>query len=178
MPETLQIKTPNKEMTGDAKLDTSIKDVCTPTVEYDLSTFQVDLILQNNTRNKSITLLGCFPSISKTDKAIVILEKLAFRENEVLAGKQEGEAGEIAQNPQEDNSANEVEKKDSLDNSKEDIKSISSSEGSSASYFCPDLKVHKEFINNIYGNYRLTPPADLNSIYQSITDLINYNSLS
>uniref|UniRef100_A0A1B0GEB2 m7GpppX diphosphatase n=1 Tax=Glossina morsitans morsitans TaxID=37546 RepID=A0A1B0GEB2_GLOMM len=52
-------------------------------VKYNLANFHLQRILNNNTRNKSITLLGCFPEQSDTDKAVVIFEKQAFRESEV-----------------------------------------------------------------------------------------------
>lgn len=45
---------------------------------YDLSNFKISEILLNNTRSKTITLLGIFPDLSDEDKAIVVLEKSAF----------------------------------------------------------------------------------------------------
>lgn len=53
---------------------------------YDLSTFQLERILTNNSKSKSICVLGKFPSQQSSDimeQAIVVLEKTAFTENDV-----------------------------------------------------------------------------------------------
>jgi len=42
---------------------------------YDLKKFQLKRILNNNSKSKSITLLGTFPDLSDTDAAIVVFEK-------------------------------------------------------------------------------------------------------
>lgn len=112
---------------------------------YDLNKFRLQRILNNNTRNKSIALLGNFPDLSDSDKAIVIFEKKAFQESEVAT-------------------------KNSCANNEENGTKIEAKEGEQVeekgdlekpSYFCNDLKVQTEFINNIYGSYQCTPPAKL-----------------
>ncbi|XP_067647807.1 m7GpppX diphosphatase [Eurosta solidaginis] len=50
---------------------------------YQLSTFKLARILQNNTLRKTIALVGTFPNISETDAAVVLLEKQAFKESDV-----------------------------------------------------------------------------------------------
>ncbi|KAI9580741.1 hypothetical protein GQX74_013242 [Glossina fuscipes] len=47
----------------------------TGVVKYNLTNFRLQRILNNNTRDESIALLGCFPEQSDTDKAVVIFEK-------------------------------------------------------------------------------------------------------
>lgn len=53
---------------------------------YDLSTFHLDRILSNNTKSKTITVLGTFPSPKSPEinnQAIVVLEKTAFTDIDV-----------------------------------------------------------------------------------------------
>ncbi|EDW66976.1 m7GpppX diphosphatase [Drosophila virilis] len=53
---------------------------------YDLTKFRLKRILNNNSKCKSITLLGTFPDLSETDAAIVVFEKNAYRESDVATG--------------------------------------------------------------------------------------------
>lgn len=55
-----------------AKLNVS-SEIKSPT--YDLTKFRLKRILNNNSKSKSITLLGTFPDLSETDAAIVVFEK-------------------------------------------------------------------------------------------------------
>uniref|UniRef100_A0A1B0BTG2 Transcription initiation factor TFIID subunit 12 domain-containing protein n=1 Tax=Glossina palpalis gambiensis TaxID=67801 RepID=A0A1B0BTG2_9MUSC len=91
---------------------------------------------------KSIALLGCFPEQSDTDKALAIFEKQAFRESEVAT-----ESEQSGQQLLEKNCENNV--KDT----------------SLMSYFCGDLKVQTEFINDIYGSYQCVPPVELSGFF-------------
>lgn len=53
---------------------------------YDLSTFQLERILSNNSKAKTICVLGTFPSKKSaeiTEQAIVVLEKTVFTDNDV-----------------------------------------------------------------------------------------------
>lgn len=50
---------------------------------YQISKFKLTKILSNNTNRKTITVLGSFPDTSETDKAVILLEKNAFKENDV-----------------------------------------------------------------------------------------------
>uniref|UniRef100_W8B4G5 m7GpppX diphosphatase n=1 Tax=Ceratitis capitata TaxID=7213 RepID=W8B4G5_CERCA len=50
---------------------------------YDLSKFKLTRILQNNTLRKTIALLGTFPDVSDNDLAVLLLEKQAFKEQDV-----------------------------------------------------------------------------------------------
>ncbi|ALC46760.1 CG2091 [Drosophila busckii] len=68
------------EQTNSPKLNVS-SEIKSPT--YDLSKFRLNRILNNNSKCKSITLLGTFPDLSETDNAIVVFEKNAYRESDV-----------------------------------------------------------------------------------------------
>lgn len=46
--------------------------------QFDFANFRVNSILTNNTKNKTVCLVGNFVDRSETDRAIVILEKTAF----------------------------------------------------------------------------------------------------
>ncbi|CAD6991662.1 unnamed protein product [Ceratitis capitata] len=50
---------------------------------YDLSKFKLTRILQNNTLRKTIALLGTLPDVSDNDLAVLLLEKQAFKEQDV-----------------------------------------------------------------------------------------------
>lgn len=50
---------------------------------YDLSTFQLERILTNSSKTKTICVLGKFPSADSSQPAIVVLEKTAFTEDDV-----------------------------------------------------------------------------------------------
>uniref|UniRef100_A0A1A9US50 m7GpppX diphosphatase n=1 Tax=Glossina austeni TaxID=7395 RepID=A0A1A9US50_GLOAU len=136
---------------ADKVADLQTKEVATLTkqtdgvVKYNLANFHLQRILNNNTRNKSIALLGCFPEQSDTDKAVVILEKQAFRESEVAT--ESNQSGEQL-----------LEK-----NCKDNVKKTSL-----MSYFCSDLKVQTEFINDIYGSYQCVPPVELNGVKTTV----------
>ncbi|KAH8312380.1 hypothetical protein KR044_010463 [Drosophila immigrans] len=63
------------------KLNVSSSEIKSPS--YDLKKFRLKRILNNNSKAKSITLLGTFPDLSETDAAIVVFEKNAYRESDV-----------------------------------------------------------------------------------------------
>lgn len=60
---------------------------------YDLSTFRLERILNNNSKTKTICVLGTFPSqqqsADKTQPAIVVLEKTAFTNNDITSNDDE-----------------------------------------------------------------------------------------
>ncbi|XP_037819880.1 m7GpppX diphosphatase [Lucilia sericata] len=125
------------------------------TPNYDLNKFRLQRILNNNTRNKSIALLGNFPDLSPSDKAIVIFEKKAFQESEVATGKDE----------EEEENAKENGSKESV---KEKVETAEEEEPMKPTYFCSDLIVQTQFINNIYGSYQCTPPAKLSGVKATV----------
>lgn len=45
---------------------------------YNFANFRVDTILTNNTKCKTVCLVGKFLDLSETDRALVLLEKTAF----------------------------------------------------------------------------------------------------
>ncbi|XP_065354915.1 m7GpppX diphosphatase [Calliphora vicina] len=132
----------------------------TPTVvaapTYDLNKFRLQRILNNNTRNKSIALLGNFPDLSASDRAIVIFEKKAFQESDVATAKENEEKNGKDENGKKDETLEKV-----LE-TKEEGSLIK------PTYFCSDLKVQTEFINNIYGSYQCIPPAKLSGVKATV----------
>lgn len=50
-----------------------------PKSKYDFSNFRMCSILTNNTKTKTVCLVGNFVDISETDRALIILEKTAFK---------------------------------------------------------------------------------------------------
>uniref|UniRef100_A0A1B0C0Z1 m7GpppX diphosphatase n=1 Tax=Glossina palpalis gambiensis TaxID=67801 RepID=A0A1B0C0Z1_9MUSC len=149
MPETFitsKMKTKAGVVEADREADLEKKEVATLTkptsvVKYNLTNFRLQRILNNNTRSKSIALLGCFPEQSDADKAVVIFEKQAFRESEVAT--------------ESDQSGKQLLEKNCENNVKDT---------SLMSYFCSDLKVQTEFINDIYGSYQCVPPVELSGV--------------
>uniref|UniRef100_A0A1B0C0Z0 m7GpppX diphosphatase n=1 Tax=Glossina palpalis gambiensis TaxID=67801 RepID=A0A1B0C0Z0_9MUSC len=117
----------------------------TGVVKYNLTNFRLQRILNNNTRNKSIALLGCFPEQSDADKAVVIFEKQAFRGSEVAT--------------ESDQSGKQLLEKNCENNVKDT---------SLMSYFCSDLKGQTEFINDIYGSYQCIPPVELSGVKTTV----------
>ncbi|EDV93664.1 m7GpppX diphosphatase [Drosophila grimshawi] len=69
-----------EQVESSPKLNVS-SEIKSPT--YDLTKFCLKRILNNNSKFKSITLLGTFPDLSETDAAIVVFEKNAYRESDV-----------------------------------------------------------------------------------------------
>ncbi|KAL9888280.1 m7GpppX diphosphatase-like [Glossina fuscipes] len=153
MPETFitsKMKTKAGVVEADKEADLEKKEVATLTkptsvVKYNLTNFRLQRILNNNTRNKSIALLGCFPEQSDADKAVVIFEKQAFRESEVAT--------------ESDQSGKQLLEKNCENNVKDT---------SLMSYFCSDLKVQTEFINDIYGSYQCVPPVELSGVKTTV----------
>lgn len=129
----------------------------TTTPSYDLNKFRLERILNNNTRNKSIALLGNFPHLSDSDRAIIIFEKQAFQESDVATSATlTGDA------------SNGIEKNGNKLPEKKEGEVVETVPLTKPSYFCSDLKVQTEFINNIYGSYKCTPPADLNDVKATV----------
>ncbi|KAH8359975.1 hypothetical protein KR093_009847 [Drosophila rubida] len=72
------------------KLNVSSSEIKSPT--YDLKKFRLKRILNNNSKAKSITLLGTFPDLSESDAAIVVFEKNAYRESDVATEEKDSES--------------------------------------------------------------------------------------
>lgn len=105
---------------------------------YDLSTFQLERILTNNSKSKSICVLGKFPSQQSADlmePAIVVLEKIAFTENDVNT---------LTDDERDDQNA--IERR----------------------YFSFETQIKQEFINDIYGNFQCFPMPAINSNFHHI----------
>ncbi|XP_055377447.1 m7GpppX diphosphatase [Condylostylus longicornis] len=113
--------------------------------EYKLSDFKFENFLNNNTGRKCVTLLGSFPLISETDKAVVILEKIAFTKDNFES------KSEI--NSENENGNHLGQKETDQTNCK---------------FFSHDTKYTTEFINNIYGSYMFYPSPDLNGVKATV----------
>lgn len=111
---------------------------------YDLSKFCIDRILTNNTKSKTITILGKFPSQQndkETEPAIVIFEKGAF----------------TASNFHTENTQNFNDGDDDVKNG-DIVKQIEHS-----TFFSSDTILKIEFLNDIYGNFECFPNPEINS---------------
>lgn len=120
---------------------------------YDLSTFRLERILNNNTKSKTISLLGTFPSQQQQqpeqqsqesiagggDRAIVVLEKTAFTDDDVNTHDVDNV------NADQNNGAAIIDG------------------GLQRRYFSLDTQLKQEFINDIYGNFLCYPQPDINS---------------
>lgn len=73
-------------MTSNENDPATVSDAAEPKSNYDLSKFQPDRLLSNNTDRKTVCVLGKFQHLSGEDQAIIILEKSAFTEEQVLSG--------------------------------------------------------------------------------------------
>lgn len=104
------------------------------TKSYDLSTFQLDRILSNNSKSKTICVLGTFPSqqsADSTEPAIVVFEKTAFTEDDVNTLHDKHDDDELNTKPRR--------------------------------YFSLETQLKQEFINDIYGNFQCFPIPAINS---------------
>lgn len=143
-------KTVDTPEVAEDKCDNQEELVVKDLASYDLNKFHLQRILNNNTRNKSIALLGSFPDLSDSDNAIVIFEKQAFQETDVAT------TGEHAEKNGKEPNDN--------DTTTKEIEEVLTK----PSYFCSDLKVQTEFINNIYGSYQCTPPDKLSGVKATV----------
>lgn len=114
---------------------------------FDLTTFRLTKILSNNSRAKTICVLGEFPDelIDATGRpAIVLLEKTAFIDANVRTASSTHD--------------------DTGDATTVDIDAVATDdESDSKTYFCSQTKLKQEFINDIYGQFQCFPPPDINS---------------
>ncbi|XP_037034086.1 m7GpppX diphosphatase isoform X2 [Bradysia coprophila] len=55
---------------------------------YDFANFRLNCILNNNTKNKTVCLVGHFVDLSETDRALIILEKTAFTEKDLQSSSE------------------------------------------------------------------------------------------
>lgn len=135
---------------------------------YDLSTFRLERVLNNNTKSKTISLLGTFASNQQQQQhqqnpelhteeqqsqesiagggvgggdqpAIVVLEKTAFTDDDVNTN----EHCVVRIDDHSNGGANE--------------------KGLQRRYFSIDTKLKQEFINDIYGNFLCYPQPAINS---------------
>lgn len=72
-------------MTSNENDAVTVRETTEPQSHYDLSKFQPERLLSNNTDRKTVCVLGKFTDKSEDNQAIIILEKSAFTEEQVLS---------------------------------------------------------------------------------------------
>lgn len=123
-------------------------------IELDLCNFRPDRILSNNTRGKTIAILGKFEEESE-QQGIVILEKKAFTKEQIF-GKEENGAGESEGKEKEETNG---ENKEALD---------ASHTTTSLQLWQHVQELKKEFTNDIYTNATLLLDPSINTIKTTI----------
>lgn len=112
---------------------------------YDLKTFRLTKILSNNSRSKTICVLGKFINqpIDNNDRpAIILLEKSAFTDANVSTASSINDDNVTATN---------------------DVTTIIDNDEYSKTYFCSQTELKQEFTNDIYGQFQCFPSPDINS---------------
>lgn len=107
-------------------------------IAYDLSKFRLERILNNNSKSKTICVLGTFPSqqsADTTEPAIVVLEKTAFTEIDVRTHSDDDDDGLNTIQPR---------------------------------FFSLETQLKQEFINDIYGNFQCFPIPAINSNFHHL----------
>lgn len=115
----------------------SLVNVC------DLTAFRLTKILSNNSRAKTICVLGKFidPLSDSNDRqAIILLEKTAFTDANVST---------VSPINDDDVAA--------------DVTTAIDNEQFSKTYFCSQTELKQEFTNDIYGQFQCFPSPDINS---------------
>lgn len=122
---------------------------------YDLSKFRLTRILNNNTKSKTIVVLGKFLSTAGDDdnEAIVVFEKTAFTASNVMTNVNDEDVIAVA------NAIND----DDNQNSNKTINADYSSESNQCTFFSSDTSLKLEFLNDIYGNFKCFPKPEINS---------------
>uniref|UniRef100_A0A182Y9N3 m7GpppX diphosphatase n=1 Tax=Anopheles stephensi TaxID=30069 RepID=A0A182Y9N3_ANOST len=121
---------------------------------YDLAQFRTVRVLNNNSTHKCVALLGHFGNLSPDKQAIVVLEKRAFTETEITTACTPTQREKIAPSESEPERANVGEK--------------AVPAGSERTFFTSSSRLHKEFVNDVYGNFLCTVDPELNRLKVSI----------
>ncbi|XP_035896874.1 m7GpppX diphosphatase-like isoform X2 [Anopheles stephensi] len=121
---------------------------------YDLAQFRTVRVLNNNSTHKCVALLGHFGNLSPDKQAIVVLEKRAFTETEITTACTPTQREKIAHSESEPERANVGEK--------------AVPAGSERTFFTSSSRLHKEFVNDVYGNFLCTVDPELNRLKVSI----------
>ncbi|XP_050067317.1 m7GpppX diphosphatase [Anopheles maculipalpis] len=126
---------------------------------YDLAQFRTVRVLNNNSTHKCVALLGHFGNLSPEKQAIVVLEKRAFTETEITTVAPDAstptQREKIAQH-----SESEVERAD--------VGKKNDPSGNERTFFTSSSRLHKEFVNDVYGNFLCTVDPELNRLKVSI----------
>lgn len=120
---------------------------------YDLAHFKPIRILNNNSTHKSVSLLGHFGNLSRDDYAIIVLEKTAFTEGQL-----------VQSSVTKANSGDDVEtsQKNSESEQREPITA------DERSFFSTKSQLRTEFINDIYGNFQCVTDPEINQLKVTI----------
>ncbi|XP_053659974.1 m7GpppX diphosphatase [Anopheles marshallii] len=135
---------PTEQSTGD--------EIC-----YDLAHFRTVRVLNNNSTHKCVALLGHFSNLSPDKQAVVVLEKRAFTEAEITTVP-----ASSTPTQREENVSSESESV--LSN----VGEKTEPSGNGRTFFTTSSRLHKEFINDVYGNFLATVDPELNRIKVSI----------
>ncbi|XP_058831774.1 m7GpppX diphosphatase [Topomyia yanbarensis] len=125
-------------------------------ISYKLADFELVRILNNNSTHKSVTVLGHFANISREDYAIIVLEKTAFTEKQLINSQQSQSKAVTTSNSHT-----------------ETLQPSSESEQNSTSaversFFSATSQLRTEFINDIYGNFLCVVDPEVNQIKVTI----------
>lgn len=148
---------------------TDTKNAATTAVDvksYDLSKFRLKRILNNNTKSKTIAVLGKFlltagdedddDDDNNHNQAIVVFEKTAFTASNVMTNVNDDDVIAVA------NAVND----DHNQNSNKTING-DNSENNQCTFFSSDTSLKLEFLNDIYGNFECFPKPEINSNFSS-----------
>ncbi|XP_055595482.1 m7GpppX diphosphatase [Uranotaenia lowii] len=133
---------------------------------YDLGYFVPDRILNNNSAQKSVSLVGHFTNLSAkgdgNDYAIVVLEKKAFTEQQLLVSSVT-KANSDGDNEGDQRSATLPKTKA---NSESETASVEASR--CFSFFSSASRLKTEFINDIYGSFQCVTDPEINQLKVTI----------
>uniref|UniRef100_A0A182RW85 m7GpppX diphosphatase n=1 Tax=Anopheles funestus TaxID=62324 RepID=A0A182RW85_ANOFN len=129
----------------------TVDEIC-----YDLAHFRTVRVLNNNSTHKCVALLGHFSNLSPDKQAIVVLEKRAFTEAEIttVPPSTPTQREKISNSESESECANVGEKTDPS--------------GNERTFFTTSSRLHKEFVNDVYGNFLCTVDPEINRLKVSI----------
>lgn len=128
---------------------------------YELAHFRTVRVLNNNSTHKCVALLGYFADrAADKQQAIVVLEKRAFTEEQITTA---------ANGNDDDGDGNDVtpthQKNDSESEGRQLVKNAA---GNERTFFTSTSRLHKEFVNDVYGNFLCTVDPALNQLKVSI----------
>lgn len=137
---------------------------------YDLAKFRLTRILNNNTKSKTIVVLGKFLSTAGDDgnEAIVVFEKTAFTASNVNTNDNDNDVIVVA-NVNDD--VNQTSNKTTTNGGGGG--GGDNSENNQCTFFSSDTSLKLDFLNDIYGNFECFPKPEINSNFSSFILTLN-----